>query len=199
MFDKKNIPELYKKMEDMGYFDYNVSDHSKYIVMDDMEWMTHEEVMNYCYEEGEMNTILPFAFTGGGDKWVFVDNGSKEPFIALCYHDTGDGEYYAKKFEDAILRNIIEYAAEGEMAEEADTSDISSYEWLRDELKDYCKVYEGLLCKEYLDIIVHLSELPLQKRVARYSFLSYDEADAMIEQYLDFELLNQEFEWWSLH
>lgn len=199
MFDKNNIPELYKKMYDLGYLSWHGSDHSKYLSMDDMEWMEHEEVMNYRYEEGEMDIFLPFAFTGGGDKWVFVDNGSEEPFIALCYHDTGDGEYYAKNFEDAILRNMIEYAANGDMVEESDLN-FSSYEkMLRTKFREYCTALEKLLRKEYLDIIVRLSELPLRRpenEQDTYAFLSYDEANAIINQHLNFELLHQEFVWW---
>lgn len=67
-------------------------------------------------------------------------------------------------FEDAILRNMIEYAANGKTAEESDEAEFALFEKnLRDEFRNYCSVYNGLLRKEYLDIIIHLSELPLKR------------------------------------
>lgn len=199
MFDKNNVPDLYKKMNSLGYFAYQPSN-KNYIWMDNMEWIRYEDVLNYKYKKYETNTVLPFAITGGGDKWVFVDNKSKEPFVGLCYHDTGGGEYYAKNFEDAILRNIIEYASRGNFLEEIEKADFYLFEEeIKAEFKNYYKVYEKLICKEYLEIIEYLSELSLKKYndegIERLAFLSYEKADMMVKHYLDFDILDQVFEW----
>lgn len=68
------------------------------------------EEINYEYEEGITQEVLPFAFTGG-DKWVFIENGTTEPYIRRYYHPEDAGEYCAKNLEDAILLNIIEFAS----------------------------------------------------------------------------------------
>lgn len=107
MFDKKHIPNLYKQLHKLGYL--NINEH--FVWMPEMEWMPYEEVINYEYEEGITQEVLPFAFTGGGDKWVFIENGTTEPYIGRYYHPEEDGEYCTKNFEDAILLNIIEFAA----------------------------------------------------------------------------------------
>lgn len=75
-----------------------------------MEWMPMEEVMNYKYDEDVTQEVLPFAFMGSGDPWVFIENGTSEPYIGRYYHPELDGEYCARNFEDVILLNIIEFA-----------------------------------------------------------------------------------------
>lgn len=83
MFNKRNIPDLYRKMNELAY----INPLSKQFVwMYDMEWMDYKEVMNYNYEEGESQEILPFAFTGGGDKWVFVENNHRNRVQGVLFY-----------------------------------------------------------------------------------------------------------------
>lgn len=49
MFHKKNIPQLYRKMNELAYI--NLSS-KQFVWMYDMEWMDYKEVINYKYEEG---------------------------------------------------------------------------------------------------------------------------------------------------
>ena len=199
MFDKKNIPELYRRMKELGYID---SSSEQFVWMDDMEWMDYDEVINYEYEEGESHDILPFAFTGGGDKWVFVGNNTAEPYIGRCYGGEAEGEYCARNLEDAIFRDIIEFASSSCIMIEGDGkigTIFFSEEQVRDSLRDYLKIYEGLLCNEYLEVIRNLSTLQFKKcgfaESQWYALLSPEEEKELIDRYLDFELMDKTFEW----
>lgn len=108
MFREEYIPELYNSLVKNKYID-TLSD--SYVWLYEWEWMSEKDVINYQYEEGESLEILPFAFTGHGDKWVFVNNDSREPYIGRCYLEDTEGTYYAKNLEDAIVKNILEFVS----------------------------------------------------------------------------------------
>ncbi|MFG6376895.1 MAG: hypothetical protein K1W19_00980 [Lachnospiraceae bacterium] len=201
MFNKNHIPDLYRKMNKLGYLDY-FSKH--YIWMYEMEWMPYKEVMNYKYEEDMTKEVLPFAFTSGGDLWAFIENGTSHPHIGRYYHPEEDGEYCAKNFEDAILLDIIEFACSSSVLLNENgeaVSEIFSEQQIVCYLKEYYKVYQGLLCQEYLDIIEYLSNLHFKKCSFHSShwlaLLSDGEADVMINRYLNFPKMGQPVVWYS--
>lgn len=84
-----------------------------------MEWMDYDEVINYEYEEGESH-----------------------------YGGEAEGEYCARNLEDAIFRDIIEFASSSCIMIGSDGkigTVFFSEEQVRDSLRDYLKIYEGLL------------------------------------------------------
>ncbi|MFG6369153.1 MAG: hypothetical protein K1W16_12150 [Lachnospiraceae bacterium] len=199
MFHKKNIPQLYRKMNELAYI--NLSS-KQFVWMYDMEWMDYKEVINYKYEEGESRDILPFAFTGGGDKWVFVENSTNEPHIGRCYGGEAEGEYCAKNLEDAIFRSIIEFVSSTCIAITEDGKMGTKFfyeEQVKDILKDYLKIYNNLLPKEYLAVIQYLTTLSFKKcsfaNAQWYALLSIEERDTFIERYLMFDLMDNTFDW----
>lgn len=200
MFDKNHIPDLYKKMNKLGYLDYS---NKQFIWMAEMEWIPYEEVMNYEYEEDMTKEVLPFAFTGGGDLWAFIENGTSQPYIGRYYHPEEDGEYCAKNFEDAILLNIIEFASSASILidEEGEPqSKINSEDEVLYYMKEYCRVYQDLLCQRYLDVIHYLSTLHFKECSFHAShwlaLLSDEEAEAMVKCYLDFEYMGKPVAWY---
>lgn len=205
-FDKRHLPELYQNMHEMGYLTYPAEN---YVWMSEMEWMPYEEVINYEYEDGVTQEVLPFAFTGGGDPWVFIENGSYEPYIGLYCHPEEEGEYYAENFEDAILKNIIEFAEhpaiwldeDGNPRDESENIE-HKLESIHEQLREYCKVYEHLLRGSYLDVIAHLATLPFQKCTFNgnghwLALLSHEDAEALIKQHLDFKQMDKTFIWYT--
>lgn len=199
MFHKKNIPQLYRKVNELAYI--NLSS-KQFVWMYDMEWMDYKEVINYKYEEGESRDILPFAFTGGGDKWVFVENSTNEPHIGRCYGGEAEGEYCAKNLEDAIFRSIIEFVSSTCIAITEDGKMGTKFfyeEQVKDILKDYLKIYNNLLPKEYLAVIQYLTTLSFKKcsfaNAQWYALLSIEERDTFIERYLMFDLMDNTFDW----
>ena len=171
-------------MNELAYI--NLSS-KQFVWMYDMEWMDYKEVINYKYEEGESRDILSFAFTGGGDKWVFVENSTNEPHIGRCYGGEAEGEYCAKNLEDAIFRSIIEFVSSTCIAITEDGKMGTKFfyeEQVKDILKDYLKIYNNLLPKEYLAVIQYLTTLSFKKcsfaNAQWYALLSIEERDTFI-------------------
>lgn len=198
--NKYNIPLLYKEMNDRGYLDKNKE---SYLWLNEMEWKTIDEIKEYEHEDGESKSLIPFAYTGRGDKWVWViGDEDKEYYVGLCCAGEWEGNYYAKNIEDAIFRQIIEYAASSNFylfKEKAKPYQISEEE-LKSQLVMWSKKLQGILNKEYLDIVDMLSGLNL-KHIKNsygqwYSLLSMEEEKELIEKYIKFNLLGEEFEWY---
>ncbi len=196
MFCKDCIPDLYNKFVQMGYTNYNSEN---YIWLFEMEWMQTGDVVNYEYDENESMEILPFAFTGHGDKWVFVNNNTCEPYIGLCYSEDTEGFYYAKNFEDAIMRNILDYVSSSSFY--VDEKDAESYQMCRDEfqfyLEKYSNTFAGLFSQNYIELINSLRKKKIKKcndsYCEWYALLSLDEVDEIMKTYLDFSMMNRSF------
>lgn len=192
-----NIPMIYQRMSERGLINPE-----NYLWFNEMEWMSIKEIKGYEYEEGESRTVIPFAFTGGGDKWVWVaGDEDKEYYVALCYHDDFYGVYYAKNMEDAILRHIIEYVSDSNFyvsEDEAESYQISEKE-LKAQLKNWKEGFRGIIKDEYIDIIEQLSAMSLKYTKCQYrewySLLSMEEQNELVEKHLYFELQDEEFEW----
>lgn len=183
-----------------SYTDKNSDD---YIWLFELEWLDMQSVMNYEYEEDESRDILPFAFTGHGDKWVFVDNGTDEPYIGICRLEETEGSYYARNFEDAIIRNIIEFVSSSSFC--IDEKEAESYQMRHAQLKEclekYYRCFGGLIRPEYLNIISEFEKMTLKKCQDNYSqwyaLLSIEEADSIIKRHLDFPLMDENFTWFD--
>ena len=200
------IPEIYREMEKRGFFDLSEYDgyrnYGKYLWMNDMEWMPVEDIINYEYEAGESQDIIPFATTAGGDKWVWVTD--RNYYIGICDHADTIGEFYACDLESAILRHIFEYVTESGFY--VDESRARSYEIsepeLKKRLKDWRTRLDGILKEEYLKAIDDLGKLHLKKfvygKAEYYGLLSNDELDELIEKYIQFDRLGEEFEWCTM-
>ncbi|MFG6343273.1 MAG: hypothetical protein K1W35_05710 [Lachnospiraceae bacterium] len=194
MVSTNKIPRIYKEMESRGFFNDKT-----YLRLDDMEWMSVKEIEDYEYEEGESCDIIPFAMTGGGDKWVWVTN--KNNYIGICDHADTVGEFYACSMEDAILRQIFEYVAGGDFYIDENESNPfqESEEDLKNRLDEWRLRLSGIVKDEYLNIIDDLGKLHLKKlvqcRTEYYALLSSDELDELIDRYIKFDLMDKEFEW----
>lgn len=194
------IPSIYQEMNEKGFLNHN---NESYLWLNEMEWMSIDKIKEYEYEHGESKSLIPFAFTGGGDKWVWVvDDADKEYYVGFCPSGEWNGNYYAKNTEDAILRQIIEYISDSNfylIKEEAKSYQVDE-EKLKQQLATWRKNFQGILNNEYLNIIDMLSQLNLKytknKYGEWYALLSMEEQDELIEKYIKFDLLNDEFEWY---
>lgn len=195
MDSKKNISELYKKMSYRNYMNKNSE---KYVWLSEMEWMDYENVIKN--ERVEDINIISFAYNGRGDRWIFIKNDQGEPYIGFYCLEDIYGIYYAKNLEDAIMRNIIEFISGAWFY--VDKTEAESYQMSGDELKKWLKnwieAFEGLLKKEYIVLLkeFHNMELKFCKGdyCSWYALLNIEEADNIIEKYLKFELMDEEFE-----
>lgn len=195
-----HIPLIYQKMDERGYINPR---NENYVWLNEMEWMPIDEIRTYEYDEGENKSIIPFAFTGGGDKWVWIVNDEKKEYpVGLCWHDEDNGIYYAKNTEDAILRQIIEYVSDSNFyitKSKAESYQISEYE-LMQWLEKWIKCFKNILNDNYLGIIDGFRKLKLKHIESQYgqwdALLTLDESDELIKKYLNFDLLDEEFQWY---
>lgn len=193
------IPTVYKTMDKRGFFDSK-----SYLWLNDMEWLSIDKIDKYEYEKGENKAVISFAFTSGGDKWVWVINTDHEDYpVGLCYKEELNGVYYAKNMEDAIFRQIIEYVASSNFylnVKDSESYQVSEYE-LKGLLRYWKKSFTGILNAQYLDVINEFINLKLKKVKNKYgewyALLTLEEENELINKFISFDLLNKEFEWFS--
>lgn len=200
MIDINKIPLVYKMMNDRGYTN---AKNDSYLWLNEMEWLPINKIEEYEYDEGESKSIIPFAVTGAGDKWVWIvtDDGD-EYSVGLCETVETTGNYYAKNTEDAILRQILEYVASSNfylVREEAESYQISEKE-LKIQLKKWVNEFKGIIRDEYISIIEDLCKLSLKNIKCQYgewcALLTLEEQEELIDKYIKFDLFNEEFEWY---
>lgn len=189
------IPTIYLNMNNLGLLErYN------YLWIDDMEWIPIDQISNYQYEEGEIDSLIPFAHTARYDNWVWIYNELNNNYaVGLCESSELYGVYYAQNTEDAIMRNIIEYLSSADFYRDSDST--LSYQKSENELKILINTWKdqltGILCEQYIELINYFSNLKLKKYTHKQgewdALLSYDERDNLIEKYIKFELINDEF------
>ncbi len=194
------IPLIYQKMDQRGFFELKT-----FLWLNDMEWMSIDQIKQYEYDNGENPFIITFAITGGGDKWVWiVNNENKEYSVGLCERGEINGIYYAKNTEDAILKEIIEYVTDSNFylnKNEAKSYQISESE-LKLQLKKWKNSFKGILNDEYLEVISILEKLKLKyienQYGAWYALLTLEEEKDLLYQYVKFDLIDKEFKWYSI-
>ena len=195
--ENNNYSKTYNLLEKMGYINPN-SD--IYLWLDDMEWMSPYEINNYKYEEGEIRSLIPFAHTSGGDKWVWIKiSGEDEYAVGLCETEEVYGIYYAKNTEAAIVRQIIEYVAGSNFYINKD--DAKSYQisekQLKVQLQEWIHILKDIISEENMRLISDLSKKHLKQTNSEYgnwyALLSEEEEDKLIKEYIGFEMLNQQF------
>ena len=198
MNKRYKIPSIYQKMQENGYTSIE-----NYLWLNEMRWMPIDKILGYQHDEGESELILPFAITGGGDKWVWiVDEENEEYKVGLCERGEFNGIYYAKNTEDAIMRQIIEFVSDSNFylsETNAKNYQISECE-LKQMLQKWKNSFTGILNERYLNIIDILSRLCLKHIKSPYgewyALLSLDERQEMLDKYISFDLLDEEFEWY---
>lgn len=203
MIDKNFVfPLIFQKMSEKGYTNPK-SD--SYLWLNEMEWLPTDKIKEYEYDEGESRSVIPFAVTGGGDKWVWVasQNSGDDYAVGLCENAETCGVYYAKNTEDAILRQIIEYVSGSDFY--IDKNEAESYQINEAELKSLLEKwkngFKGIIKDEYISVIEKLSELNLKPIKSKYgewyALLTLEEQDELIDKYIKFDLLGEEFEWYA--
>ena len=198
MIKKYKIPLVYQKMDERGY-----TTQENYLWLNEMEWTSINKIREYEYDESESELIIPFAFTGGGDKWVWIVNDeNKEYCVGLCENAEINGIYYAKNTEDAILRQIIEYVSDSNFY--VSESKAKSYQISENELmqclETWKNCFKGILNENYLNIIDNLRKLKLKHIESQYgewdALLTLDERNELLDKYINFDLIDKEFEWY---
>ncbi|WP_160685612.1 hypothetical protein [Clostridium sp. C2-6-12] len=210
MFDRENFlfPELFLSMDQFGWLEPNNFlgrdnfDSQKYLWLYDMRWLTCSKIINYEYEE-EADYIVPFAYTGGGDKWVWYLNDKSKLPVALCPKDDDEAVIYAGSIEAAIFRQILEFVSQNnfyyEDKKEWEMDEITAKKHLINWKNKFKKWFKKEWIDELDDIIskdLKLYEHKFDRYISKYYvFITPEEANEIIEKYIDFDLINKSFIW----
>ncbi|MEK4424984.1 hypothetical protein [Solibacillus sp. FSL K6-1523] len=195
-----DLPQMYLEMNKLGWLDVK---NRNYLWLNEIKWKSHSEVMNYKHEEGEIDSIFPFAVTGRGDKWVWKDE-SDRLLVALCFHDDYEGVIYAENLEGAIFRNILEYVSSAHFYVDEKNAEFFQIdiEELRNCLIDWRKKFHQWFKDEWLEELDDLVKMELKNCETRYgsyfALLTPDEASSKTEKFLGFDRINEPFNWINL-
>ena len=192
-----DIPLVYKKMVEAGLTKFKGGN---YLWLNDMEWVSSDKLKKEEYVSEDIIFVIEFAFTGGGDQWVWVANNiNSDYYVGIHYTEEEFGRYYAKNMQDAILKHIIEYVSDSNFylgEKEAECLEISEKE-LKELLYNWSEKFQGIIKDEYIDIIKDLSKLNLKKVTSIYgewyALLSLEECCELVDKFTGFELENKEF------
>ncbi|MCL6456430.1 MAG: hypothetical protein K6T85_00340 [Gorillibacterium sp.] len=192
------FPEIYIEMDQLGWLDTN---HNNYLWVNDMEWYRCEEIQEYEYEDDELRNVVPFAHTGGGDKWGWYIEESGRMFVVLCYHDDYEGTVYAAKIEGAIFRSILEFLSNSYFyinpneAKSYQYSAVEIREFLSDWRSRFHKWFEASWLRELDELLQMDLKLCRTKHGDYYALLTPEEANEKIVKYLNFDMLDQTIVW----
>lgn len=154
--------------------------------------------IHYDYEEYESRSIVPFAVSGGGDKWAWYTEKQGLP-VVYCPHDDDEGLFYAENTEGAIFRQILEFASQNNFYHEVGRSWEMSILDAKRHLKNWRTRFEKWFKKEWNDELDTLIDSDLKfyshNTGGYYVLITPEEAKEKIEKYLHFDLLNKPFIW----
>ncbi|MCB2362148.1 hypothetical protein [Clostridium estertheticum] len=203
------FPEMFLSMNDLGWLDSNnivygeslVS--QKYLWLYDMRWLTCNKVINYEYDEDESDSIVPFAYTSGGDKWAWYLEDKPLLPVVFCPHDDDEGIIYAENIEAAVFRQILEFASQNNFNLEECKSWEMDVQMAKKHLVNWKNKFKKWFKKEWINELDKLISSDLkyyENKFARhtgryYVFITPEEANEKIEKYLNFDLLNKPFIW----
>lgn len=177
--------QIYEKMREKGYFDVS---NENYLWLNEMEWVSPKEVL----EAVATKNIIPFAFTGGGDDWVFFKENTGEYAIGICYACEPEGLHYAKNFEDALFRQILDFVSNDNFyidENEMEDYQISEKE-LKEQLTEWIEKLSGIIKDEYIDEIKKLCSLKLKNvsygNYEWYALLSNEEEEELRRKYMPY-------------
>jgi hypothetical protein len=195
-------PTSYIALRKKGLFDkFSGMDpmDGSYLWLDDMEWMSTQELDEFEREAGQTDKIFPFAYTGAHDWWAFyVEPGKSEMPIALCLHDEARAEFYAPTFEAAMFRQILQFAS---------ITDVESLEngldGARFELANWRKQLGEYFQPPWNTEIERLARLPLKKPQSFTKpspfdcnvLITEDEAKDIFQQLVVWDRTDETFEW----
>lgn len=125
------IPDEYRRLESRGLFTISAPAHASafyppgsYLWLNDMEWYSPEDILNFEFQPWHLPGFVPFAFTGGGDYWCWhpARAGDQGFHVMCCFHDYEMATVYAPNFQTALYLQILQFCAESSERQSIDAS-----------------------------------------------------------------------------
>ncbi len=203
------FPEVYMELEKQGCFDVNKFKsrdnfiNQNYVWFYDMEWLSHDKIINYNYEDYQSRAVVPFAMTGGGDIWGWYLDCQNSMPIVLCPHNDDEGIFYANCFEAAVFRHILEFASKNNFCIDVGESWEMDLKMARNHLSNWKSKFGRWFAPEWLSEINRLMTLDIKlHQVGKYPsegdfylLITPEEYSELTKKYLAFNLFDQTFVW----
>lgn len=203
-----NFPVAFYDMDKSGWFDKkNYTDRDSigdktYLWMNDIQWLSLEKIINYEYEDYQSKSIVPFGTTGG-DIWGWHLDYKPIMPVVFCTHDDEEGTFYAKTYEGALFRQILDFASQNNFCTQEGNKWEMSLLIARKHLMNWKNKFEKWFEKEWINEIDRLIGLELKyyETVSPtvvggyYVLITPEECRDLTKKYLDFELLDRSFIW----
>lgn len=188
--EENKFPKMYEKMLERGYFD---GQSTNYLWMYEMEWDSTNDILTSFDSDSTEKRIIPFAFTGGGDKWVFIKEKNKVEFaVGIYYECDAETVYFAKDFEDALFRQILEFVSDDNFyisEDEMESYQISEKE-LKEQLVEWKEKLKDILSDRYLAELEKLTKLNLKcvsdENYQWYALLTGEELNEIKRKYMPY-------------
>lgn len=201
-----DFPQLYVEMDRAGYLDsknfidMHHLESQEYLWFYDMEWITIENIKNYQRPDYQSENIVVFAKTGGGDLWAWNLDYLPTLPVVFCPHDDDEGKFYANSLEAALFRHILEFASQNNFCIKEGNSWEFTIDDARKLISAWGKIFMKWFNKDWINEINKLTNLELKfykpsKSNGYHVLITPEEADALIEKYIRFNLFEQPFVW----
>ena len=187
------IPEAYRRLEANGWLSWSEKN-PDYLWLDDGEWLTPDQILNYKFQEYHKDGFIPFAFTGGGDLWCWHPgwNANGITPVVFCPRDSYDGNRYAPNFLGWVFRTIVEFASSAKCFSEEVEAKKHFARWRKD--------VAPLLPEAWAAVVRDLGQKPMrtwpeESGFGGSGFISMAEANEIVQKHLAFPHLEEEIRW----
>lgn len=188
------LPIAYKTIVNNGWTD---NKGHNFLWLSEAEWVQPPEIetTEMHYSENILPGLVPFAFTGGGDHWCWWKghtSSQNEPKILCCSHDSDMADIDAPCFASWFYRRCLIYA---NFVNPKDVDTVTQ------NLRKWGTVLEQLApSKMSADIIEVSKKQPRQyhwgpHKMKAFGFITNDEYDERLAEYLGTEYINNEVRW----
>jgi len=156
------------------------------------EMMLHFETPPFW--DTDTHRFIPFAKTLEGNFYAFYDNvkiDSETPVVEI-WDEMDTTEYYAKNFEDFIVRQMLESANDIDKDDLKAEYNGSIKAYLEDVHCDI-KSISPYLRETYVKLLEEIYSREPKEGTLAYALLDMRELESLIKKYLDFEKLDESF------
>jgi hypothetical protein len=189
------FPSEYTAMHRKGWLQFDPARRGlpqPYLWMNEMEWLSLQDMLDFEFPTYCKPGFVPFAFTGGGDHWCWYPEHAADGVtpVVLCPRDSTAGEFYAPSFTGSLYRQILDFACSWiKPAEEAEART-----HLKRWLDDLCPFFPAA----WRVVVAALHNAPLKQWESGtivHGLLLPDEHRSIIHRDLVFPRLDEQFEW----
>ena len=187
------IPEEYRGLEANGWLAWSEKN-TDYLWINEGEWLSPDEILNYQFEDYHKQGFVPFALAGNGDLWCWYPEWATREAtpVVYCPHDCYDGSGYAPSFLGWMFRTIVEFASAGGLIMNEATARIHFARWQKDVVPLLPAAWGACVN----DIVGKpVKTWPEERGFGGPGFISMHEAQDIIRSYLAFPHLDEELRW----